>query len=123
MNAKQLMSPRVCTCSPDDSLEQAAYIMWDWEVGCLIVTDPEQRPIGMITDRDIAMAACLFGTRLRHTPVAEVMRSHAATCSAASSRSELEQCMRTAQQRRVAVVDADGKLVGIVSRTDLERCA
>ena len=53
MKAAELMARDVRTCSKDDSLEQAARIMWESDLGCLVVTDPEERPVGIITDRVI----------------------------------------------------------------------
>ena len=123
MMAQQLMSEGVCTCSPDDTLEQAAYVMWDWGVSCLIVTDREQRPVGIITDRDIAMAACVHGTGVRTARVASVMSNQELTCSPSTSTSEVEKHMQAAHVRRVPVVDAQGKVVGILSKTDLVRSA
>ena len=57
MRAEQIMTRNVFTCSAVDTLEQAAHEMWEADVGCLVVTDALIRPIGVISDRDIAMAA------------------------------------------------------------------
>ena len=65
MKAEELMTPNVQKCSKDASLEQAARLMWESDVGCLVVTNAEDRPVGMITDRDIAMAAYTQGARLQ----------------------------------------------------------
>ena len=123
MRAKDVMRPRVYTCAPTDSLEQAAYTMWDWDVSCLVVTDGEQRPVGMISDRDIAMAACALGVALRRTPVSKIMSRQTPVCTPNSSASDVEERMRRAAVRRVPVVDTNGKLIGIVSTTDLMRVA
>lgn len=123
MRARDVMRPRVYTCSPTDLLEQAAYTMWDWDVSCLVVTDGEQRPVGIISDRNIVMAACVLGVDLRRTPVSKIMSRQAPVCTPSSSASDLEKRMRRAAVRRVPVVDTDGRLIGIVSITDLARVA
>lgn len=46
MKAQDLMTRKVCTCAPADSLERAARLMWENDVGCLVVTDGGQKPIG-----------------------------------------------------------------------------
>lgn len=123
MKAEDLMTRDVCTCSPGDSLEQAARIMWDSDVGCLVVTDGEQRPIGMITDRDIAMAAYTQGVPPRDAHVANAMSKQVMTCSASTSLGEIESTMRAPQIRRVPVIDANGALIGIVALGDIARSA
>lgn len=123
MKADDLMTRNVRTCSPTDSLEQAARTMWDSDVGCLVVTDEEQRPIGVITDRDITMAALMQGVPLRDARVASAMSKRVLTCTPSTTVSDLEALMRSAQIRRVPVVDSRGKVVGIVALGDLARSA
>lgn len=123
MKTEELMTRDVRTCSPDDSLEQAAHIMWDADVGCVVVTDGNQQPVGMITDRDIAMAAYTQGVRLCDARVSSAMAHQVATCSPSTSLSDLEHTMQTAQIRRVPVVDSAGKLAGIVTLGDIARSA
>jgi CBS domain-containing protein len=95
--------------------------MWDSDVGCLVVTDGAQKPIGMITDRDIAMAAYMQGVPLRDSRVGSAMASQVLTCTPETSLSDVESTMRGAQIRRVPVVDASGKLTGIVGLGDIAR--
>jgi CBS domain-containing protein len=123
MKAEELMTQDVCTCSADDSLERAAHIMWTSDVGCLVVTNGEQEPIGMITDRDIAMAAYTQGALLRDARVGSAMSRGVVSCSLGTSLSELEAKMRTAQIRRIPVLDSSGKLAGIVALADIARSA
>jgi CBS domain-containing protein len=121
MKAEDLMTRNVCTCSKEDSLEQAARLMWESDVGCLVVTDAEQKPIGMITDRDITMAAYTQGVRLQEARVESAMAKQVSTCSTSTSLNDVERAMQTAQIRRVPVVDGGGKLRGIVTLGDIAR--
>lgn len=121
MQAEDLMTTSVCTCAPEDSLEQAARLMWEEDVGCVVVTNPEERPVGIITDRDIAMAAYTQGLALRDSVVASAMAKDLVTCAPETSLGDLESRMRSAQIRRVPVVTSDGSLVGIVTLGDIAK--
>ncbi|HEY0464151.1 MAG TPA: CBS domain-containing protein [Polyangiaceae bacterium] len=123
MKTEELMTRNVAACHPDDSLEQAAQLMWDWDVGCVVVIDGQQKPIGMITDRDLAMAAYTQGALLRDIRVGNVMAKNIWACSVNNSLKEIEEKMRTAQVRRLPVVGFDGELVGIVTLGDIARSA
>jgi CBS domain-containing protein len=97
--------------------------MWTSDVGCLVVTDEDRKPIGMITDRDIAMAAYTQGTLLRDARVKSAMARNPLVCLQDTALADIESMMNRAQVRRVPVVDVQGKLVGIVSLADLARSA
>lgn len=123
MKAEYLMTRNVCTCSKDDSLEQAARVMWDSDVGCLVVVDGERKPIGMITERDVAMAAYTQGVPLRDARVGSAMSRKVLTCSPKTSLNDLESTMQSVQIRRIPVTDSNGVLAGIVALGDIARSA
>ena len=123
MKTEELMTRTVATCRPEDPLEVAAQLMWDWDVGCVVVTDAKQQPIGMITDRDLAMAAYTQGALLRDIRVETVMAKKIWACSVNTSLKEVEDKMRTAQVRRLPVLGFDGELVGIITLGDIARSA
>lgn len=123
MKAENLMTRTVCTCSPDDSVEQAARSMWEADVGCIVVVDDQRRPVGVITDRDALMAAYTQGVGLRDARVASAMSRDVLKCSQETSLKEVEQTMQASQIRRMPVVDAEGKLVGIIGLGDIARSA
>lgn len=121
MKIQRVMTRNVRTCRADDTLETAARAMWDTDLGCLPVVDEASRPIGVITDRDVCMAAYTRGAALRDLRVSTAMSDRVITCSPRSSVAEVEALMRSAQVRRVPVVDFAGNLVGIVSLADVAR--
>lgn len=123
MKIEELMTRNVAACSADDSLEHAASIMWDQDVGCVVVINAERKPIGMITDRDLAMAAYTQGALLRDIRVDAAMARNLCDCSVNTSLKDIELKMRTAQVRRLPVVGVDGELVGIVTLGDIARSA
>lgn len=118
MHARQLMTTNVLSCREEDSLERAAQLMWEGDVGAIPVVDAERRLIGLITDRDICMAAYTQGCGLAARSVGGVMSQEVYTCRPGDSVAFVEEQMRRHQVRRLPVVD-DGRLVGIVSLNDL----
>ena len=69
MNVGELMSRDVRTCATSDSLNDAARIMWEADCGCAPVVEADGTVVGMITDRDICMAAYTQGRRLMQMTV------------------------------------------------------
>jgi CBS domain-containing protein len=121
LRAQQLMNQNVHTCGQDDSLEQAARLMWEHDIGAVVVVDDAGRPIAMITDRDTSMAAYIQGKPLAKIRVGDAMSKTLVTAHATASVSDVEEAMREHQVRRLPVVDAQDRLVGIVSQNDLVR--
>lgn len=123
MLARDFMTAQVHTCSADDTLEHATRIMWENDIGCVVVIDTDRHPTGMITDRDIAMAAYTQGVALREGRVATAMSKHIIACSERTPASEVEHLMQAAQIRRIPIVDVSERLVGIATLGDLARAA
>jgi CBS domain-containing protein len=121
MRIQQLMSRTVQSCAPEDSLKEAAQLMWDHDCGCLPVVhhNGAARIAGVITDRDICMCALFRGRPLRELRVADAMSSRVRTCRSTDRLSEAETIMREARIRRLPVVDDDDALVGMLSLADL----
>ena len=123
MRIEELMSREVQYCRPDETLDRAASLMWDRDCGCVPVCsgDGAPRVVGMITDRDICMAALFQGRPLSELKVSEAMSADVRTCRPADRPAAVESVMRDQQIRRVPVVDERGSLIGIVSLADLAR--
>jgi CBS domain-containing protein len=101
------------------SANDAARLMWDEDIGSVPVVDEDDRLIGIVTDRDIAMAAYLRGANLWSIPVASLMAREVVSAHADDSVHDVASLMSRRQVRRVPVVDRGGVLVGIVSLNDL----
>ena len=121
MNVFEVMTRRVFSCRPEDTLAAAAAAMWDHDVGCLPVVGDEERVIGMITDRDICMAAYTRAARLDEVAIASVMSRRLHACSPEQTVSAAEEVMRLDRVRRTPVIDQRGRLLGILSLGDLAR--
>ncbi|HET9988219.1 MAG TPA: CBS domain-containing protein [Kofleriaceae bacterium] len=119
MRARDLMSSPVITCHVNDSLATAAKHMWDRDCGVLGVVNDEGKLTGMITDRDICMAAYTRGRTLDDLVVNIAMSSHVVSAQADQEINELEELMATHQIRRIPIIDAHGTPIGMVSLNDL----
>lgn len=123
MKIKDVMTRDVSTCRADDSTSQAARLMWENDCGVVPVVDEQQRPIGMITDRDICMAGYTTGRSLADIRVSEVMSRDVQTCYPEDAIGAAELAMQQRHVRRLPVVDSKRKLIGILSLNDLARGA
>lgn len=123
MKIRQVMTKSVKTCSPNDDLNVAADVMWKNDCGCVPILDADAKVVGMLTDRDIAMAAYTQGRPLAQIPVPTAMATHVLVCRADDEIDVAERLMRENQIRRLPVVDAEGHLNGIVSLNDIARLA
>jgi len=115
----ELMSTGVKTCSPRQSLADAAQIMWECDCGCVPVVDASGRVAGMITDRDICMSAYFRGATLREIAIADAMSRRVLAVRPNDSVQDAEALMRRVQVRRLPVADAEGRLLGMLSLGDI----
>ena len=121
MNVAQVMTHNVECMRPDASLTAASRKMKKLDIGSLPVCGDNDRLIGMITDRDICMAAYTRGRPLSELAASGAMSTRLFTCRQGDTLRSAMDLMSARQVRRVPVVDDDGKLVGIVSLADLAR--
>jgi CBS domain-containing protein len=121
MHVKELMTHPVVTCQIGDHLDVPARLMWEYDCGIIPVVGPDGRLEGVITDRDITMAALTKGQRLDQLLVAGAMAKHLLVVHPDESVETAERLMRDGQVRRLPVVDNAGRPAGIVSINDLAR--
>jgi CBS domain-containing protein len=119
MRAQDLMTVPAITCHVNDSLKLAAQKMWDGDIGVVAVVNDDGKLTGMLTDRDICMAAYTQSRPLEEMLVNSAMGRHAVSAVPESTVGLLEELMARHQIRRIPIVDAEGKPVGIVSMNDL----
>lgn len=121
MDVGDIMTRAVRTCHLNDSLAQAARIMWDGDFGCVPVVDPRGKAVAMITDRDICMAASIQDKTLGRILVRSVMSSPLLSVDTTASVEAVQTLMEQHRVRRIVVVDDEGYPVGIVGVNDLVR--
>ncbi len=121
MKVKKLMITEVGSCPSRDNLETAAQVMWELDCGCVPIVDPDSKVVGMLTDRDICMAAYTQGRALGKISVSNVMSKEVYSCSPEDDLTVAENIMESKQVRRLPVIDDEGRLVGLLSLNDIAR--
>ncbi|WP_436344226.1 CBS domain-containing protein [Natronorubrum sp. FCH18a] len=106
----------VVTVEPEDTLADVVRTMRTEQVGCVVVAADE--PIGLVSDRDLALEVLDEGGATKSTPVREIVSGDLLTVSAGTGVYELLEQLSSKGVRRVPVVDG-GDLVGIVSLSDI----
>lgn len=114
----EVMTRNVQVIRPDETLQRAAQLMDELNVGALPVCDGQEL-VGMITDRDITVRATAVGMQPDGHCVSEVMTEQTRWCTEEQSTEEVMKQMGDVQIRRLPVLDSEKHVVGIVSLGDL----
>ena len=117
MKVREAMTQDVRLVTPDQPISEAARLMAELDIGALPVQEND-RLVGMITDRDIAVRAVANG-RGPDTKVADVMSREVKYCFEDQSIDEVTQNMGELRIRRLPVLTRDKRLIGILSLGDL----
>jgi CBS domain-containing protein len=121
MRVSDIMTREVATVRMDEKASSAARLMWDCDCGALPVLDETARAVAIITDRDICMATLFQDRPPSQFPVSLAMSRDLHFCLPEHDVTTAEQRMRVQQIRRLPVLDADRRLLGIVSLADIVR--
>ena len=116
---RHLMTDSPRTCRVGESANDPARIMWEQDCGAVPVVDDAGRLVGIVTDRDICMAAYFRGAPLAAIPVASIMSTDLCTCQADDELRQAQALMRERQVNRLPVVTESGGLVGMLALCDL----
>jgi CBS-domain-containing membrane protein len=119
MRIEQIMTRNIHTCTENDTLNRATQLMWEHDCGCVPVVDSDKKLLGMVTDRDVAMAAYIQGKRISDIRVGDIMSKRVHTCGQDEDTAVAQARMREHQLRRLPVTDSTGYLVGLLSLNDL----
>lgn len=120
MSIGSLCNPEVVVAERDTTLAEAAKLMRNQHVGNVVVVDDayRRRPVGLVTDRDIVIAAVAMELDPATVNVAEIMREPLEAASHDTDFWEALNLMRKRGVRRLPVVDNDGSLAGILTLDD-----
>ena len=124
MKVEALMTRNVTTCRPEDTLDRVARTMWDVDCGCVPVVQANgEAPmvVGMITDRDICMAAYTQGRPLPEIHVVTAMSREVCSCGPKDTVQQALTILQTRQLHRLPVIDDHGHLVGMIGLADVVR--
>ena len=121
MKVSEIMTSDPACCKPDDSLETAVKLMIDFDCGEIPVVEDVNTciPIGVVTDRDIVCRTIGKGLNPLEMTVSDCMSTPLISVMPDHTVEECSEIMEENQIRRVPVVDAGGKCVGIVSLADI----
>jgi CBS domain-containing protein len=123
MRAKEIMTKDPECCEPDDTAREAARVMRDRDCGCIPIVDSDsRRVIGMVTDRDLAIRGIAEG-KDPDTKLRDLMTPVASCCGPDDDLRDVERTMADLQVRRIPIVDAGGRCLGIISQADIARAA
>lgn len=120
-NVKEIMTKNPACCTSDASLQEAAKMMKDNDCGCIpVVADKNSnKPIGVITDRDICCRTVAEGKNPLDLTVKDAMTSNVETVKQDTSIEDCCNLMEEKQIRRVVVVNDNGGCCGIVAQADI----
>jgi CBS domain-containing protein len=121
MQVREIMTGDVRTCRPADRLSEAARRMWEQDCGCLVVVEGGGNIAGILTDRDACMGLFFENARPEDLTVDHVMGRRVVVCRDTDELERALELMATFEVRRLPVVDARERLVGIVALNDLVR--
>lgn len=119
MSVGRICSREVILAAPDETVADAAARMDREKVGTLVVTDEERRPVGILTDRDVALRCVGRGLDPHATEVADVMTAPVRTVTEGTAIEDALSFMASGAHRRLVVTDGGERLVGIVALDDV----
>lgn len=121
MKCMDVMTPNPACCAVGDNVSKAAQLMNLEDVGSIPVVDHAQnnRLVGIVTDRDLAMKVLAERRDPRTTMVEHVMTNDLVTCYADDDVEATIEMMAEHQVRRVPVIDRQGQIVGIIAQADI----
>jgi CBS domain-containing protein len=108
----------VITIDPTTNLAAAAKLPADRKIGALVVTGPDRRVVGIVSERDIVQELAAHGVASLDLPLTDVMTRKVMTCSASDTISSVMERMTEGKFRHLPVVE-QGRLAGIVSIGDV----
>jgi CBS domain-containing protein len=123
MEVRELMTRNPACCTPDTPLQEVARMMMRCDCGEIPVVDNREsmRPIGVITDRDIAIRAIAEGRNPLEMRASDCMTQPCVTVSENASIMDCIHLLEEHQIRRIPVTDGQGRCSGIVSQADVAR--
>ena len=118
MRCEEIMKRDVDCVSPRDTVEDAAARMRDENIGFLPVCDQSRKVLGTLTDRDIVIRL-VAAKKLASTFVEEILTKEVIACRPGDNVREAEKAMAKNHKSRIMCVDDGGRLVGVISLSDI----
>lgn len=119
MRCEELMKRDPECVRPQDSIHEAARLMRDRGIGFLPVCDEDRKVLGTVTDRDIVIRAVADNRPLQSTTCEDIMSREVVCCLPDDDLSDCEAKMASHRKSRIMICDADERLVGVISLSDI----
>jgi CBS domain-containing protein len=121
MKIKDVMSPNPVCCVPTDSAQQLAKTMLEHNIGSvpIVMNQDSRKLVGVITDRDLCCSVVANGLDSKTTTIEKLMTLNPVTCREGDDFGHCEHLMQEHQIRRIPIVDADDRVIGIVAQADV----
>jgi len=114
-------SPKeVITETVDQNIYAACRIMNKNNIGCVVVVDKSEKPVGILTERDVVRIFGTLDAASSHSPLSEIMSKPLITISTNSSIKDALQTMQQKNIRRLVILDKE-KTIGIITDKDIFR--
>jgi signal-transduction protein with cAMP-binding, CBS, and nucleotidyltransferase domain len=111
----------VITASPEATAHEVARLMGEAGVGSVVITGPDDCPLGIVTDRDLAIRVLAENLDGKKVKAGDIMTGDLLVVEDGTGVYEAVRCARAEGVRRLPIVDAEGKLVGIITADDIVR--
>lgn len=118
MKVRDLMTKSVISLKPQDTLIDAAKLMFEHNIGIIPIVDDNDYPLGVVTDRDIVIRGIAQNHHVK-THLEDIMTTNLITVYPDDSIAYATDLMGERQIRRLLVINDDGKLVGILALADI----
>lgn len=115
----RVMTKEVITAHPEDTVEEAVKKMVQHDIECLPVVTNDQILAGLITFRDVVTKFLHQSSCKQGMEVSEIMSKNITTCTPDCTVLDVAKIMKNKNRRRIPIVNSNGKLIGIVTNTDL----
>lgn len=119
MSLKSFARKEVITLKPDNTVYDAVRLMKEKNVGSVVIVDKENKPVGIITDRDVVVRVIYDGLDVKSTPLEKVMTRGLSVLDEDMGLFEALRFMKDEGVRRYPVVNSEGKLTGFFSLDDV----
>lgn len=121
ISVSNLMNPRVQTDFEDQNIMSACKIMYTNNIGSVIIVshDRNRGPLGIITERDVVQILGKLDPNLLQTPLSTLMSKPIITIKESASINDATKVMNNKKIRRLAVIDKNNKMIGILTQRDI----
>ncbi len=123
MRVSDVMTTELVTARPDETVVEAARKMAENAVGSVVVVDDRGTLLGIVTERDIVVRVVARGLDPSKTLVGEIMTRNPVTIYDDASLSAAAELMRRKRVSHLPVINEEGRVVGMISRSDIVRLA